>query len=252
MGAFFFLLGGCVMKRRTSILFVVTSAALALSGMPAWADSSHGFSYSDQASWRFESGQSQSPMAINSSDALPVAEEGGLKLDYPDNVISTDDNSHSIQVNNNGAAIINGRHFSLAQFHFHAPSEHTLDGKSYPLESHFVHRAQNGRLAVVGVFYVEGKENPAFDNVLKSIKKGGVNEKPGQIPVNGLLPENRSYYHYLGSLTTPPLTENVEWYVLSTPVEVSAQQVAEFKRYYDGNNRALQPRNGRALLYYAE
>lgn len=240
------------MKNKTSMLLMLTSAVLALSGAPAWADSSHGFNYTDQTSWRFESGQSQSPIAINSSDALPVAEEGGIQLDYPNNVLSTDDNSHTIQVNNNGTAVINGRHFSLAQFHFHAPSEHTLDGRSYPLECHFVHRAQNGRLAVVGVFYVEGKENPAFDGVLQSIKKGGINEEPGMIPVDGLLPDNKSYYHYLGSLTTPPLSENVEWYVLSTPVEVSAQQVAEFKRYYDGNNRTLQQRNGRPLLYYAE
>ncbi len=240
------------MKNKTRAFLVVISA-LFLAGTPVWAKGPHSFSYSDQTSWNFESGHSQSPIAINSSDAIPMTDGGELKFDNNVDVINTNDNSHSIQVDCGGKTQIDGRNFNLVQFHFHSPSEHTLDGKSYPMEVHFVNKAQNGRLAVIGVFFTEGAENSAFQTVMQNLAKdGSVSGGKAGIDIEKLLPANKSYYHYLGSLTTPPLSENVEWYVMKEPIEVSAQQIEAFNRYYDGNNRAVQPLNGRPLLVRSE
>lgn len=218
---------------------------------PALADTGH-FSYMDQSHWMFESGKTQSPIDIQTAIAQPMRDAGIIKLDHNPITLDVVDNHHTIQVGSHGTAVINGRGFQLLQYHFHAPSEHTLDGKFFPVEVHFVHKAQNGRLAVIGVFFVEGEANPAFGKMLASIKKGASNTKAGVILNSDLLPTNFSYYHYLGSLTTPPLSENVEWYVMRNPVELSAAQIKEFQKYYDGNNRKVQPLNGRPLLLHAE
>ncbi|GAB6479057.1 hypothetical protein bcgnr5380_61890 [Bacillus cereus] len=147
-------------------------------------------------------------------------------------------------------ATIRGRHFKLAQFHFHAQSEHTLDGKHFPLEGHFVFKAQDGRLAVVGVMYEQGKANAVAQEVLDDLKPGKAKPAQPEIDIEGLLPKAHGYYHYLGSLTTPPLTENVEWYVMPTPVTMSKQQIDGFLSHYRRNNRNIQPLNGRPLIRY--
>lgn len=110
----------------------------------------------------------------------------------------------------NATTEINGREFALEQFHFHAQSEHTVNGKHFPMEAHFVHVASDGRYAVVGVFIKEGKANSSFGAVLDS-----VNTAAEPVALADLVPADPDYFHYLGSLTT--LTENVEWYVMSAP-----------------------------------
>ncbi|MBC1475931.1 carbonic anhydrase family protein [Listeria grandensis] len=208
--------------------------------------------YSKQADWKIETGKSQSPINIDTTSTTPMKDQGALSLNYDDKVLNQVDNGHSIQVNDDGVAEINGRNFELKQFHFHAKSEHTLDGKYFPIEAHFVNQSQAGRLAVIGVFFKEGNANPGFQAVLEHIKKGKESPSAESVNVASMLPSNKSYYHYLGSLTTPPLTENVEWYVMATPVEVSKQQIETFNEYYDGNNRKVQPLNDREILSHKE
>lgn len=208
--------------------------------------------YGNQSDWTFESGDSQSPIDIVTNKAEAMKDAGTLDLNYKDQVIDEVDNGHSIQVNDTGEAVINGRNYELNQFHFHAESEHTLNGEHFPIEAHFVNKAQDGRLAVIGVFFKEGKANVGFDSVLKNIKKGEKTEVAGTIQVADMLPTNKTYYHYLGSLTTPPLSENVEWYMMETPVEVSKEQIEEFNKYYDANNREVQPLNERVILKHTE
>ncbi|MFZ1181259.1 MAG: carbonic anhydrase family protein [Herbaspirillum sp.] len=164
------------------------------------------------------------------------------------------DNTHTVQVNvlPGNFATIRGRRFQLQQFHFHAPSEHTLNGVRYPLEAHFVYQAKDGRLAVLGVMFREGEANPAFTEIMQRVVPHGKAEPIASFDISRLLPSDKSYYHYLGSLTTPPLSQNLEWYVLPQPLTLSAMQIADFHRYYMRNNRDLQPRNNRELLYFAD
>lgn len=213
----------------------------------AAADAGH-FGYADQAFWRVEAGFAQSPIDIRPATAEPMQDAGDILLDYNPIALDIVDNHHGIRVGATGAAHINGRLFTLLQYHFHSPSEHTLEGRHFPLEAHFVHKAQNGRLAVIGVLFTEGALNREFQKVLDGVVQGGRNGKPGVIFMREMMPRNLSYYHYLGSLTTPPLSENVEWYVMCNPVELSPAQIAAFRRYYHGNNRAVQPLNDRPLL----
>ncbi|WP_306418372.1 carbonic anhydrase [Carnobacterium maltaromaticum] len=187
-------------------------------------------------------------MNIETSTAVPMVDAGEITINYNDLVIDEVDNGHSIQIDDTGTAVINGRNFDLNQFHFHAKSEHTINSEYFPLEAHFVNKAQNGRLAVLAVLFKEGQANPAFETILQNIKKGEKATVSDPINTSQLFPTNFSYYHYLGSLTTPPLSENVEWYVMEHPVEVSKEQLKTFNTYYDGNNREIQPLNERIIL----
>ncbi|MCK1993941.1 carbonic anhydrase family protein [Peribacillus muralis] len=212
----------------------------------------HEVNYKDQKNWELESGDTQSPIDIETTKTQEMKDSGAIELNYNKAVLVAEDNGHSIQLGVTGTAKINGRNFDLKQFHIHAPSEHKLDGKHYPIEVHFVNKAQDGRLAVIGVFFKEGAENQGFKKVIDSIKKGDKNTSVGEINIATMLPANKSYYHYLGSLTTPPLSENVEWYVMKNPVDVSKAQIETFQSYYNGNNRDIQPLNKRLILKYEE
>ncbi|WP_334074596.1 MULTISPECIES: carbonic anhydrase family protein [Paenibacillus] len=208
------------------------------------------FSYDHQEEWEFVSGKMQSPINIVTSKAVKY-KGSDLTLKYDKVGTSVVDDGHSIQVGLRGTAEIDDRTFSLKQVHFHAVSEHTINGKHYPLEGHFVHESQDGRKAVIGVMFKAGKANKAFQQILDAAKanaKGEKGVKIDKLDIQKLLPTHLSYYHYLGSLTTPPLTENVEWYILKETVELSQKQLDEFYQYYDDNHRNLQKLNGRTVF----
>jgi len=214
------------------------------------ASNSSYFQYEQQQTWAQVAGKMQSPINIIRRHTIPFdrsGDAGVIEIAYDDTASNIVDNGHSIQVTHGGKARMNGRTFALRQFHFHAPSEHTIDGVSFPLEAHFVNKAQDGRVAVLAVFFDVGASNKAFDTVLYNVdnKLGAMTLDPSQ-----LMPTNKSYYHYLGSLTTPPLTENVEWYVLQYRMQISEQQLREFQLLYDHNNRAIQPLNERVVLAF--
>uniref|UniRef100_UPI004041BFED carbonic anhydrase family protein n=1 Tax=Enterococcus faecalis TaxID=1351 RepID=UPI004041BFED len=114
---------------------------------------------------------------------------------------------------------------------------------------HFLFQSPNGQTAVLGVFYQVGKHNQDFEHVLDQYDK---QQCFGEFSVDGLIPENKSYYHYIGSLTTPPLTEGIEWYVMQTIMEVSAEQILRFMAIHGRNNRTCQSLNGRKVLSYNE
>ncbi|MGR6001850.1 carbonic anhydrase [Bacillus cereus] len=247
------------MKKTCSILIGISSLFLITgctnpSQPPAKKEtkqqSTEHLDYQEQEHWKFESGNTQSPINIDTSETLPMKDTGDIQIDYQTAVQSEEDNGHSIQVNATGTATINGRRFDFSQVHFHAPSEHTLNGNHYPIEAHFVHKGQNGRLAVIGVFFQKGKENPGFQDVLNHVKKGEKNLEVGTIRIPSMMPTHTSYYHYLGSLTTPPLSENVEWYVMQETVEVSMNQIKAFQSMYAANNRKVQPLHQRTVLYH--
>ncbi|MED3468933.1 carbonic anhydrase family protein [Bacillus thuringiensis] len=208
--------------------------------------------YQDQDRWELESGDAQSPINIDTSKIVPMQDAGDIQLDYNTTVQDEEDNGHTIQVDDTGTAQINGRTFAFTQFHFHAPSEHTINGKHYPVEVHFVHKSQDGRLAVIGVLFQEGKENKGFQDVLDHVKAGQKNTEVGILDITSMIPVHKSYYHYLGSLTTPPLSENVEWYVMKEVVEASPEQIKAFQTLYSGTNRKVQPLHQRVVLYHQD
>lgn len=209
--------------------------------------------YDHQEKWTSALDKAQSPIDIVTAKAERAADNEPLGLDVWNSVATVDkveDNGHGVQVNTASTeAMIRGRHFRLAQFHFHAESEHTIDGKHFPLEGHFVFKAQDGRLAVVGVMFKEGQANAAAQVVVDDLKAGST---PAQqtIDISALIPREHDYYHYLGSLTTPPLSENVEWYVMAQPVTLSKPQLDALVTRYPHNNRKTQPLNGRPVVHH--
>ncbi|MCY4064298.1 MAG: carbonic anhydrase family protein [Chloroflexi bacterium] len=196
-------------------------------------------------------GAAQSPIDIRDASALDLV---AIDFRYGESANNIFNNGHTIQVNiDEGSAIVyNGITYELLQFHFHSPSEHTIDGMPAPLEIHFVHQDPNsGNLAVVGVLLVEGENYSdayavVFDHLPAQV---GEPEAAGEpIALAALLPEARTFYTYQGSLTTPPCSEIVRWLLLDQPVALSAQQIAAFTAIYDGNARPVQPLGERDLL----
>lgn len=194
-------------------------------------------------------GKEQSPVDIPTK-AAEKAKLPPIQAGYKASAAEVLNNGHTIQVNlaDAGSATLSGGAYQLLQFHFHTPSEEKIDGKNYPLVAHLVHKNSAGNLAVIAVFFQEGKENAALKDVF-----AGMPAKEGKAPLKGnfdatkMLPATLGYYAFKGSLTTPPCSEGVAWHVLRQPVELSAAQLKAFTSIYKMNARPVQPLNGRKL-----
>lgn len=193
-------------------------------------------------------GRKQSPVDI--TGAMPDGMLQPAMINYQNTPVTLVNNGHTIQVNYapGSTLLFDGQSYELAQFHFHHPSEHTIDGKPFVMELHLVHRNTAGNLAVVGVLLTEGTENPVLAQFWDRLPA-----QEGELPLDksvniaSLLPIDGHYYTYMGSLTTPPCSEEVRWIVMKTPVEVSASQVAMFAAIFQGNARPVQQLNGRPI-----
>ncbi len=196
-------------------------------------------------------GKNQSPIDINKKDLIKACLKP-LKLEYNSKAKYVVNNGHTIKVSiNNGSYLyVDGKKFELKQFHFHTPSENTVEGKNYPMEAHLVHISKNGEIAVIGVMFKVGKENKALKKFQNSLCKTVGKEKTIKAYLNPseLLPKNRDYYRFSGSLTTPPCTEGVRWYVYKEAVEMSKEQLKIFSDIMGKNNRPTQPINARKVL----
>lgn len=161
-------------------------------------------------------------------------------------------NGHTIQVNvPAGSKLVCGdKTYDLLQFHFHAPSEHKLMGRSFPMECHFVHKhAGTGSLGVLGVFIEQGASNLTFASLAARFPTAAGAEAPAPgVDPAGLLPGKLDYWAYEGSLTTPPCSEVVDWMVLKQPIEADAADIAKFTALYDMNARPVLPPNRRFIL----
>jgi len=145
---------------------------------------------------------------------------------------------------------VDSRKYELQQFHFHHPAEEEVNGRTFPLVAHLVHKSTDGALAVVAVLLSDGSENAFIDEVWKYLPPEQGREMAPEgvsLDVSRLLPAEREYYTFAGSLTTPPCTEGVTWFVLKTAAQVSARQVAAFAKRYPHNARPVQPLNGRTV-----
>ncbi len=196
------------------------------------------------------SGRHQSPIDINTK-TTPAAELPELKFDYRRERIAALDNGHTIQHNEAPGSFlhIGEEKFSLEQFHVHAPSEHTLDGKHFDLEIHFVHKSKSGEVAVVGVL-VQGDDKSDLDLPLHSNlpKQAGENvELEATRNPSDFLPRSREYMTYSGSFTTPPCTEQVRWIVMRQPISAPPKLIERFATILKANNRPVQKLNDRVV-----
>ena len=244
-------------------LFSVLALGLALSigtvtaeagekGHAHWSyDGEHGPEHWGGMSREFEKcskGMRQSPIDITDAagEKLPA-----IKFAYKPTKLKLLNNGHTIQVNyDKGSFITVGNEkYQLAQFHFHTPSEHTLGGKAFANELHLVHKSAKGGLAVVGILLEDGAENPAYKNVFANLPKKSDETIDTAISINAesLLPADRSYYRYDGSLTTPPCSEGVNWFVLKTPIQLSKEQLAKYTEIFKKTNRPVQPLHDRKI-----
>ena len=195
------------------------------------------------------SGRSQSPIDIQTDGLTQSAKP--IEFNYNTSKINVVNNGHTIQANYDSGsyAVIDGKNFELLQFHFHAPSENTIDGKSADMVAHMVHKAEDGALGVVGVLFKAGKENdflkPIWSNL--PLEAGGKNGSDDDIFAANMLPDNKAYYHFSGSLTTPPCSEGVNWNVMATMVEASQAQIDAFTSIFEKSVRPVQPLNSRTI-----
>ena len=181
------------------------------------------------------------------------AELRSITFNYQPTSLSIQNTGNTIQVMYpKGSWIeIDRTKYHLLQFHFHAPSEHTVAGDLSDMEMHLVHQSEDGTLAVIGALIKSGSMNAAFNpfwDHLPSVPGESKQIKDVILNAYDLLPSRKHTYRYTGSLTTPPCSEGVKWFVLTTPIEMSHSQIAAFKSIMFGNNRPVQPLNGRELL----
>ncbi len=195
-------------------------------------------------------GKEQSPIDIPYKAPLHVND---ISFNYNPSVLEISNNGHTIKVadENNSVIVVEGNTYRLQQYHLHAPSEHMLNGTYYDMELHLVHQSDVGKYAVVGIMIKSGSENNAYAPIWEHMPtKIGQQENISSVKIdaNDLLPKSLSYYRYNGSFTTPPCTESVNWFVLSTPVELSKAQVDAFQKIYSNNNRPIQQLNQRNFI----
>ena len=193
-------------------------------------------------------GKTQSPIDLTNATAEELAD---ITFDYKASKLNVVNNGHTVQVNyDNGSSIsVNGSQYNLLQFHFHTPSEHTVNGKFYGNEMHIVHKNDKGELAVVGVLIEKGEENAAYKAIWSNLPKKADEKKSVAVDINAadLLPKEKEYFTYMGSLTTPPCSENVRWIVLQSPIQMSEGQIAEIQKIMHKNNRPVQKLHDRTL-----
>lgn len=192
-------------------------------------------------------GAAQSPIDVSATvhAALPQ-----LDFEYVTIGGTLVDTGFALQVNTEGGAFTYGDStYTLLQLHFHIPSEHAIEGRQFDAVMHLVHAGDEGRLAVVAVMYELGEENDFVDDVLAAA--AAPVDAPVEIDIEDAAPENTEFYAYKGSLTTPPCTEGVNWFILRNPETISEEQLAALAGYYRDNVRPLQPVNERTIFHSA-
>ncbi|HVO11340.1 MAG TPA: carbonic anhydrase family protein [Vicinamibacteria bacterium] len=208
---------------------------------------------------RCGSGHQQSPIDVVTSAATPLRSGTGGFAPARFGLVGVEtvpvdivNNGHTVQVDTVGSStlVIGDERYVLQQFHFHTPSEHTIDGRSYPLEAHFVHKTAGGKLAVIALLFEEGPADAALEPFWQRMPESPgkpVDLGRGGVQIGALLPARREVYRYAGSLTTPPCSEGVSWLVLEAHATASAAQIEAFRTLMRHDNRPIQPLNGRAI-----
>ena len=236
----------------TSVVVALGSASPVQAEGHHWSYGKHGgpaeWGELDQSFASCQLGKVQSPIDIRDAKAADLP---AIKFDYKPAPLKVIDNGHTIQVNYAPGSTIDvgGKRYELVQFHFHKPSEEKIDGKAYAMVAHLVHKGDDGTLAVVAVLLDLGSDNPTLHTIWSHLPKQKQKEvaTTATIDAAALLPADKGYYTFPGSLTTPPCSEGVRWFVLKTPMTVAASELTAFAKLYPMNARPTQPVNGRAI-----
>lgn len=196
-----------------------------------------------------DAGKMQSPIDLSEANALGdvvlAADygliEGRLKL-----------GQHKVQVDvAPGQGMISGeRLFNLVQVHFHTPAEHVMDGDRYPLVAHFVHATRDGTLGVLGVMFEEGGANEGLQQIINAMPQG--DNSRTTVDMGAMVPDDLEVYRYMGSLTTPPCSEKVNWHVVEDVLEASPAQIATMAKALGMSARSIQPINNRLIVAPAD
>ena len=198
-------------------------------------------------------GSYQSPIDLRGAIEAPL---GGVDAQFRSTPLEfgLDGPTFAVPYKSGSWVTINGTRYQLQAFHFHHPSEHTVDGKHYPMEGHMVLRSEGSshNNAVMGVFIDVGEENGMLDQFWNQLPRSGNKQvNPVMVNVGDLLPADKAHFMYSGSMTTPGCGQGVRWFVLEHPVEASQPQIDRFITDFtqgDSNNRPIQPANGRWIL----
>ena len=195
-------------------------------------------------------GKAQSPIDIRN----PVsAQLPSIRFSYRASPLKIINNGHTIQVNYASGSMmaVGQKAYELVQFHFHHPSEEKINGRPYPMVAHLVHKDKGGTLGVVAVLITEGHANQLMSTLWNNLppEEGKELELDRvKVDVTQLLPADHGYYTFTGSLTTPPCSESVTWYVVEAPTAISKAQIEKFATVYPLNARPIQPLNDRVVL----
>jgi carbonic anhydrase len=197
-----------------------------------------------------KNGHKQSPVDIRNARKADLPP---IQFDYKPSPLHIIDNGHTIMVSYvPGSSIsVGDKKYAFKQFHFHRPSEERINGKHYEMVVHLVHQDQEGSIAVVAVLLQKGDDNSLVHELWNDLPKEKEKEEVlngVQIDVGKLLPVDRGYYTYPGSLTTPPCSENVTWFVLKHPMTVSTTEIEQFSKLYRDDTRPTQPLYDRIVL----
>lgn len=195
-------------------------------------------------------GNSQSPIDINSTAAIHLEKNNEFVLNYSKSTIEILNNGHTEEfiISKGNTLKFNGKTYELKQFHMHTLSEHTVDGKHFPLEIHFVNKAEDNTYAVISVLVKEGETSPFLATYLdKFPDHEGKYTEEGKFNITDVLPNVEHFYHYKGSFTTPPCTEEVEWIVLKENPTASKEQLEKLHKLMHDNYRPTQELNGRKI-----
>jgi len=249
------------MRLPTTFIKSLSASLLVLSGFSAYAEGHaphwnyeqghEGPSHWAELNPAFETcatGLNQSPIDIRKAVKadLPV-----LQFNYGVVAPVFVNNGHSIQVNlpAGQTLVVGDKTYELLQFHFHTPSEEALNGKRTAMVGHFVHKNAAGELGVIGVLMQPGKTNAAFAPIFEHLPRKGekITVDDLKLDLAALLPGNKGYYSFEGSLTTPPCSEGVNWMVMKTPIQLGVEQIKAFRRIFNANARPIQPLNGRIV-----
>ena len=248
------------MRERRYILVVICIGVLVLSCV-AQEHRAHSWDYGDSlgpSHWgdlkpefaTCKTGHRQSPIDIRNTKKTALPQ---IRFEYKPSPLHIIDNGHTIMVNYSPGSFISigDKKYALKQFHFHRPSEEKIDGKSFDMTVHLVHADDDGKLAVVTVLLQEGEASPLVHKLWNELPKEKEKEEVFdnvQIDLSQILPTDRGYYTFSGSLTTPPCSENVTWYVPKHPATISAEETERFSQLYRDDARPTQPLYDRVVL----
>lgn len=249
-------LKGAAVGAATCACCAAAGIAHASEGAPHWTyEGAEGPEHWGDLSADFKTcqiGTQQTP--IDLTGGVKASLNGPLKPALKPMPLNILNNGHTIQVNAapGSSTTIEGIKYDLVQFHFHHPSEHLLSGKPFEMEVHFVHKSATGGLAVLGAFITLGAPNPALGAIFAAMPaQPGEVKAAGTVDPNALLPKKPGYFRYMGSLTTPPCSENLLWTVYKNPVTASKAQIEAFAKLFENDARPVQKRNNRFVLEVA-